>query len=79
MHPWSGGKNYIGFSLCSNVIPMSCRFSFDYINDMNKYEVFILGLKVAIILKMKKIKVYSDSQMVVKKINGIYNTNNEKL
>lgn len=44
-----------------DVIPMSYYLSFYCTNNMAKYEALILGLKDAILLKVKKIRIFGDS------------------
>ncbi|GKV32500.1 hypothetical protein SLEP1_g41100 [Rubroshorea leprosula] len=47
------------------------KFNFDTTNNMAEYEALILGLQLALELKVKVIQVYSDSQLVVNQINPI--------
>jgi len=42
-----------------DVIPMSYRLSFDCTNNMEEYEALILGLKAKILMKVKRIKIFS--------------------
>lgn len=63
----------------SDVIPISYHLSFDCTNNMADYEAIILGMKVVILLKVKKIKIFGDSQLIVKKLSNIYNIKDPKL
>ncbi|GKV25716.1 hypothetical protein SLEP1_g35111 [Rubroshorea leprosula] len=47
------------------------KFNFDAINNMAEYEALLLGLQLALELKINTIQVYSDSQLVVNQINSI--------
>ncbi|GKV14629.1 hypothetical protein SLEP1_g25472 [Rubroshorea leprosula] len=47
------------------------KFSFNATNNMAKYEALLLGLQLALELKICAIQVYSDSQLVVNQINLI--------
>ncbi|GKV01151.1 hypothetical protein SLEP1_g13729 [Rubroshorea leprosula] len=47
------------------------KFNFDATNNMAKYEALLLGLQLALELKISAIQVYSDSQLVVNQINSI--------
>ncbi|GKU93221.1 hypothetical protein SLEP1_g6829 [Rubroshorea leprosula] len=47
------------------------KFNFDATNNMAEYEALILGLQLALELKISAIQVYSDSQLVVNQINSI--------
>jgi len=46
---------------------------------MAKYEALILGLKVEIEIGVTHLHIYGDSQLIVIKVNEIYNTKDEKL
>ena len=46
---------------------------------MVEYEALILGLKVAILMKVKSIKIFSDSQLIVKQVSNTYKTKDPKL
>ncbi|GKV15178.1 hypothetical protein SLEP1_g25980 [Rubroshorea leprosula] len=47
------------------------KFNFDATNNMAEYETLLLGLQLALELKLSAIQVYSDSQLVVNQINSI--------
>ncbi|GKV51004.1 hypothetical protein SLEP1_g57682 [Rubroshorea leprosula] len=47
------------------------KFNFDATNNMAEYEAPLLGLQLALELKISAIQVYSDSQLVVNQINSI--------
>ncbi|GKV44656.1 hypothetical protein SLEP1_g51818 [Rubroshorea leprosula] len=47
------------------------KFNFDATNNMTKYEALLLGLQLALELKVMAIQVYSDSQLVVNQVNSI--------
>ncbi|GKV42967.1 hypothetical protein SLEP1_g50318 [Rubroshorea leprosula] len=47
------------------------KFNFDATNNMAEYEALLLGLQLALELKLSAIQVYSDSQLVVNQINSI--------
>ncbi|GKV48259.1 hypothetical protein SLEP1_g55083 [Rubroshorea leprosula] len=47
------------------------KFNFDATNNMAEYEALLLGLQLALELKLRAIQVYSDSQLVVNQINSI--------
>ncbi|GKV22103.1 hypothetical protein SLEP1_g31999 [Rubroshorea leprosula] len=48
------------------------KFNFDATNNMAEYEALLLGLQLALELKVRAIQVYSDSQLVVNQVNSIY-------
>ena len=45
---------------------LSCRLEFECTNNTTKFEALVQGLKKAIELKVKNMKVYGDSEIVVK-------------
>ncbi|GKV15561.1 hypothetical protein SLEP1_g26343 [Rubroshorea leprosula] len=47
------------------------KFNFDATNNMAEYEALLLGLQLALELKISTIQVYSDSQLMVNQINSI--------
>ncbi|GKV18281.1 hypothetical protein SLEP1_g28686 [Rubroshorea leprosula] len=47
------------------------KFNFDATNNMAEYETLLLGLQLALKLKINAIQVYSDSQLVVNQTNSI--------
>ncbi|GKV50632.1 hypothetical protein SLEP1_g57332 [Rubroshorea leprosula] len=47
------------------------KFNFEATNNMAEYEALLLGLQLALELKLSTIQVYSDSQLVVNQINSI--------
>ena len=47
---------------------LSCRLEFKCTNNTAQYDALVQGLKKAIELKVKNLKVYGDSEIVVKKI-----------
>ncbi|GKU89490.1 hypothetical protein SLEP1_g3623 [Rubroshorea leprosula] len=47
------------------------KFNFDPTNNIAEYEALLLGLQLALELKINAIQVYSDSQLVVNQINSI--------
>ncbi|GKV18385.1 hypothetical protein SLEP1_g28780 [Rubroshorea leprosula] len=47
------------------------KFNFDATNNMAEYEALLLGLQLALELKINVIQVYSDFQLVVNQINSI--------
>lgn len=49
-----------------DVISISYHLLFYYFNDMANYEALILCFKAAILLKVKRIKIFGDSQLVMK-------------
>ena len=51
-------------------IIISCRLEFECKNNTAEYEALVQGLKKAIELKVKNMKVYGDSEIIVKQIRN---------
>ncbi|XP_058080667.1 uncharacterized protein LOC131228828 [Magnolia sinica] len=60
-------------------IHISRRLTFKCKNNVAKYEAFIAGLKEAIILEVKKLRVFGDSQLIINQTNGDWRTKDKKL
>jgi len=46
---------------------------------MAEYEVFIIGLELALEMRIDQLKVLEDSQLIIRQINGQYEVRNAKL
>ncbi|XP_074347136.1 uncharacterized protein LOC141685940 [Apium graveolens] len=53
-------------------IETAISFGFVAINNQAEYEALIAGLKLAKTLRIQDLKIYSDSQIIVKQTNGEY-------
>ena len=49
---------------------LSCRLEFEFTNNTAKYEAFIQGLYKAIGLNVKYLKVYGDSEIVIRQVRN---------
>ncbi|XP_058068754.1 uncharacterized protein LOC131218088 [Magnolia sinica] len=61
------------------LVPISRRLAFQCTNNVGEYEACIAGLKEAIILNVRKLRVFGDSQLIINQINGNWRTKDEKL
>lgn len=57
----------------------SYNLNFHYINNMEKYEALVLGLKALKDLGAKKISFFGDSNLVIKQVNGTYQTKDARM
>jgi len=57
----------------------SYKLTFDCTNNMVEYEALILGLKFLKELGAKRIAVHGDSDLVINKVKGIYQSNHPRL
>ncbi|XP_058722923.1 uncharacterized protein LOC131594738 [Vicia villosa] len=60
-------------------IPFTARICFDCTNNMAEYEACIYGIEAAIDLRIKYLKVYGDSNLVISQINGDWETRHQNL
>ena len=59
--------------------PFTARLCFDYTNNMAEYEACILGMKVAIELRIKHLDVFGDSALVISQVKGDWDTKHPNL
>ena len=62
-----------------NHCPFTAKLSFDCTNNVAEYEACVLGLQAAIEKKIKSLKVYGDSVLVICQLNGEWETRDSKL
>ena len=62
-----------------NHCPFTAKLSFDCTNNVAEYEACVLGLQAAIEKKIKSLKVYGDSALVICQLNGEWETRDSKL
>ncbi|XP_050889360.1 uncharacterized protein LOC127094584 [Lathyrus oleraceus] len=60
-------------------LPFTTRLCFGYTNNMAEYEACIYGLEAAIDLRIKILKVYGDSALVISQVKGDWETRDSKL
>lgn len=60
-------------------IEHSITLGFPASNNEAEYEALLAGLKSAIQMKAAELMVYSDSQLVVNQVSGIYETNDDRM
>jgi ribonuclease HI len=53
-----------------NKVMIACRMEFQCTNNIVEYEALLQGLKKAIELKAKKIKVFGDSDIVIRQVRN---------
>jgi len=73
------GGGIILINTNDDVIPMSHHLIFYCINNMEEYEALSLGMKAVILLKLKRIKIFGDSQLIMNQVSNIYNKKYPKL
>jgi len=73
------GVGVLLVSLKDEIIPLSYKLEFDTTNNITKYEVLVLGLRIAKNLKIECLTMFGDSQLVVKQIKGQCQTKHPRL
>ena len=58
------------------LVEYALRFLFKVTNNQSEYEALLVGLKIAQELKIKNIKIFSDSQLIVGQVSGEYEARN---
>ena len=64
------GADCVLIDLEKNKHFLSCRLEFECTNNTAKYEVLVQGLRKAIELKANNLKVFGDSEIIVKQIRN---------
>ena len=59
--------------------PFTARLNFDCTNNVAEYEACIMGLQAPMDKKVKKMKVYGDSALVIYQLRGDWITHDSKL
>ncbi|XP_028230316.1 uncharacterized protein LOC114410530 [Glycine soja] len=60
-------------------IPFTAKLGFDYTNNIAEHEACALGIQAAIDFKVKLLKVYGDSALVIHQMKGEWETRDHKL
>ncbi|XP_050895439.1 uncharacterized protein LOC127102065 [Lathyrus oleraceus] len=60
-------------------LPFTARLCFECANNMEEYEAYIFGIKATIDLRIKILKVYGDSALVISKVKGYWEARDHKL
>ena len=75
---FDGASNVLGHGIDAILIspegeycPFTARLNFDYTNNVAEYEACIMGLQAAIDKKVKNLKVYRDSALVIYQLREI--------
>ncbi|XP_074291732.1 uncharacterized protein LOC141618525 [Silene latifolia] len=69
----------VGLSPQGDLIVQAVRCEFKATNNEAEYEALILGLKLALDLKIRHLQVYSDSKLIVNHVNGFYEARDPRM
>lgn len=78
-NPGDGGAGAVLFDENGRVVTTAKKFLGICTNNEAEYGALILGLKEALKSKHKNIRIFLDSELLVKQINGIYRVRNSRL
>ena len=78
-NPGMGGAGAVITDAAENVIWEGKEYLGHCTNNIAEYRALILGLKGALSRDYKNLKVYMDSELLAKQINGSYRVKNENL
>jgi ribonuclease HI len=76
------GEAGCGAVICDEtgaVVKELCRYLGKATNNVAEYEALIMGLEGVLALEVKELRVRSDSELLVRQLNGIYRVKDEKL
>jgi len=78
-NPGNGGAGAVLFDKDGCVITTAKKFLGVCTNNEAEYGALILGLKETVKAKHKNIRIFLDSELLVRQINGIYRVKNSRL
>ena len=83
---FDGAFNVLGHGIGATLIspkreycPFTARLNFDSTNNVAEYEACIMGLQAAMAKKVKKLKVYEDSALVIYQLRGDWLTRDSRM
>jgi ribonuclease HI len=78
-NPGEAGCGAAVFDENGRAVSELCRYLGRTTNNVAEYEGLLLGLERVLQLGGKRLRIESDSQLLVRQLNGIYRVKNEKL
>lgn len=78
-NPGDGGAGVVLFDEDGRVVATAKKFLGICTNNEAEYGALILGLKEALKSKHKNIRIFLDSELLVRQINGVYRVKNSRL
>ncbi|XP_030439587.2 uncharacterized protein LOC115661453 [Syzygium oleosum] len=73
------GTGAVLISLTGQHHPVAAKLVFPYTNNISEYEACILGLQLAVDMKVRKLQVYGDSALIILQTEGQWRTGDSKL
>lgn len=78
-NPGPAGAGWILLNERDSILVKDSKFLGVATNNEAEYEALILGLKNALSLRVQEIKIYMDSELLVRQLNGLYRVKNPRL
>jgi ribonuclease HI len=78
-NPGEAGCGAAIFDENGNVLKELCRYLGQTTNNVAEYKGLLLGLEEVLRLGGKRVRIQSDSQLLVRQLNGLYRVKDEKL
>lgn len=78
-NPGEGGCGAVIFGESGKVLEELCLYLGHTTNNVAEYKALLLGLEGVLRLGGKRLRVQSDSQLLVRQLNGVYRVKDEKL
>lgn len=78
-NPGQAGCGAVVFDESGKVLDEVCRYLGHTTNNVAEYEGLLMGLERVLRLGGKRLRVESDSQLLVRQLNGLYRVKDEKL
>jgi ribonuclease HI len=78
-NPGEAGCGAVIFDPAGRAVRELCRYIGHATNNVAEYEALLLGLEEAVRLGAKALRIESDSQLLVRQLNGLYRVRDGKL
>jgi ribonuclease HI len=78
-NPGEAGCGAVIFDETGKTVRELTRYLGRATNNVAEYEALLMGLEETLRLGRKRLKVESDSELLVRQLNGLYRVKNEKL
>lgn len=62
-----------------NAILFTTKLYFEFTNNVTEYEACTMGIQAVIDMRIKRLQVYGDSQLVIRQLNDEWETKDDKL
>ena len=78
-NPGEAGCGAIIYDEAGEVVKELCRYLGHTTNNVAEYQGLLVGLEGALRLGARRLQIRSDSELLVRQLNGLYRVRNERL